>query len=91
MSERSQISDAVQLKNMRIRACNTKKTFSAVLRIRDPVPFWPQDPGSGMGKKLGSGSGMNSPDHIPESLETIFWVKILSLMRIWDGKNSASG
>jgi hypothetical protein len=30
-----------------------------------------------MGKKLGSGSGMNNPDHIFESLETIFWVKIL--------------
>jgi hypothetical protein len=32
-------------------------------------------PGSGMGKK--SGSGMNNPDHVSESLETIFWVKIL--------------
>ncbi len=28
-----------------------------------------------MGKK--SGSGMNNPNHISESLETIFWVKIL--------------
>jgi hypothetical protein len=38
-------------------------------------------PGSGMGKYQdpgsGSGSGMNNPDHISESLETIFWVKIL--------------
>jgi hypothetical protein len=25
-----------------------------------------------MGKKSGSGSGMNNPDHISESLETIF-------------------
>ncbi len=33
--------------------------------------------GSGMGKKSGSGSRMNNPDHISESLETIFWVKIL--------------
>ncbi len=32
-------------------------------------------PGSGMGKK--SGSGSNNPDHIFESLETSFWVKIL--------------
>jgi hypothetical protein len=32
-----------------------------------------------MGKKLGSGSGMNNPDHISESLETIFGVKILKL------------
>jgi hypothetical protein len=31
-----------------------------------------------MGKKSGSGSGMNNPDHISECLETIFfWVKIL--------------
>ncbi len=31
-------------------------------------------PGSGMGKKSGSGSGMNNPDHISDSLETIvFW------------------
>jgi hypothetical protein len=28
------------------------------------------DPGSGMGKKSRSGSGMNIPDHISESLET---------------------
>jgi hypothetical protein len=34
------------------------------------------DPGYGMGKKSGSGSGMNNPDHISESLKTIFWVKI---------------
>jgi hypothetical protein len=34
-------------------------------------------PGSGMDKKSGSGSGMNNPDHIFESLETIFWVKLL--------------
>jgi hypothetical protein len=33
--------------------------------------------GSGMGNKSGSGSGMNKPDHISESLEIIFWVKIL--------------
>jgi hypothetical protein len=32
-----------------------------------------------MDKKSGSGSGMNNPDHIAESLETIFWVKILKL------------
>jgi hypothetical protein len=30
-----------------------------------------------MGKKSRSGSGMNIPDHISESLETIFGVKIL--------------
>jgi hypothetical protein len=30
-----------------------------------------------MGKKSRSGSGMNFPDHISESLKTIFWIKIL--------------
>ena len=33
-------------------------------------------PGSGMGKK--SGSGTDNPDHISESLEVIFWVKYLN-------------
>ncbi len=37
-----------------------------------------------MGKK--SGSGMNNPDHISESLETIFWVKIL---KFFDYGNNA--
>jgi hypothetical protein len=38
------------------------------------------------------GSGMNNLDLISESLETIFWVKILnSLKRIRDGKNSIPG
>jgi len=35
--------------------------------------------GTGMGKKSGSKSGMNNTDHISESLETIFRVKILTL------------
>jgi hypothetical protein len=49
--------------------------FAPVLRIRirDPVPTF-LTPGYGMGKK--SGSGMNNTNHISESLETIFWVKI---------------
>jgi hypothetical protein len=38
---------------------------------------WIRDPGSGMAKKSGSGSGMNNPDHISERLETFFLVKIL--------------
>jgi hypothetical protein len=52
-----------------------------------------------MGKKLGSGSGMNRLDHIAESLEMIFWVKIFKLFDvdpgsgIWDAgwKKSGSG
>ncbi len=44
-------------------------------------------PGSGIrdGLKSGSGSGMNNPDHISESLGTIFGLNYLnSLMRIRD-------
>ncbi len=59
-----------------IRICILSSRFGiqAVLRIRirDPVPFWPLDPGSGKGKKSWSGSGMNNPDHNLQSLETIF-------------------
>jgi hypothetical protein len=40
------------------------------IRIRDLGWVKNQDP------YPGSGSGMNIPDHISESLETIFWVKI---------------
>ncbi len=39
------------------------------LRIRDPGWVKNQDPDPG------SGSGMNIPDPISESLKTIFWVK----------------
>jgi hypothetical protein len=56
-----------------------------------------------MGKTSGSGSWMNIPDHIFESLETMFWVKILKFLFdtdpewkkfgsvIRDGKNSDPG
>jgi hypothetical protein len=38
-----------------------------------------------MGKKSGSGSGMNNPDHTSESLQTIFGLKYLnSSMQIRD-------
>ncbi len=33
------------------------------IRIRDPMPLGPLDPGSGMGEKSEPGSGMNNPDH----------------------------
>jgi hypothetical protein len=36
-----------------------------------------------MSKK--SGSGMKNPDHISESLETIFWVKILKFFDVYPG------
>ncbi len=55
-----------------------------------------------MGKKSGYRSGINNPDHISESLETICGVKILKFLvadpgsgmekiRIRDGKNSNPG
>jgi hypothetical protein len=57
--------------------------------VADPVPFWPLVLGYGMGKK--SGSGMNNPDHISESWETIFGLKYLNfLIRIRDGKKFGS-
>ncbi len=43
------------------------------IRIRDPVPFWPLDPGSVIGFFRISDPG--SQTHIFESLVTIFWVK----------------
>jgi hypothetical protein len=53
------------------------KALEAVLRPGSGA-FLTPDPGSGMmGKKSGSGSGMINPDHISQSLETIFWVGIL--------------
>jgi hypothetical protein len=43
----------------------------------------------------GSRAGMNIPDHISESLETIFWVKknenSLMWIRIRDGKKFGTG
>jgi hypothetical protein len=52
------------------------------------MPFWIRD--TGWDKK--SGSGMNNPDHISESLATFLGLKYLhSLMRIRDGKNSDPG
>jgi hypothetical protein len=51
-------------------------TFSLHLisSVADPVLFDPRilDPGWG---EIGSGSGMNNPDHYSESLETVFRAK----------------
>jgi hypothetical protein len=41
-------------------------------KVGNRVEYSVADPGSGMGKKSGSGSGMNNPDHISESLKTNF-------------------
>jgi hypothetical protein len=47
------------------------------IRIRDPVPSRHLDLGWVKNQDPDSASGMNNPDHISESLETIFLVKIL--------------
>jgi hypothetical protein len=46
---------------------------SGIWCLFDP---WIRDQGWVKNPDPGSGSGMNSPDHISQSLETIFWVKI---------------
>jgi hypothetical protein len=46
--------------------------------IWDPVPFWPLDPGSGIGFLRIPYPGSRDPPsqtHIFESIVTIFWVK----------------
>jgi hypothetical protein len=57
-----------------------------IIIVADPDPGsdirclfhpWIRDPG--WIKKSGSRSGMNNPDHISESLDTIFRVKILDI------------
>jgi hypothetical protein len=51
--------------------------FFLIPSVEDPGSAAFLTPGSGMGKKLGSGYGMNSTDQISESLETIYWDKML--------------
>jgi hypothetical protein len=64
------------------------------IRIRDPVPFWPLDPGSGMSKKSGSGSGIRDeqPGSCLLKLRNQFWVKILKFFYVDPGwKKFGSG
>ncbi len=55
---------------------------------RRPVPFWPRDPGTGMGKKSGSGTGIREKQPASYFLELrnhIFGLKYLnSLKRVRD-------
>jgi hypothetical protein len=54
----------------------------------DPMAFWHLDPGCVKNQDSGYGSGMKNPDHISESLETVFLIKILrcgsGIFMIWD-------
>jgi hypothetical protein len=53
---------------------------SRIRRLFDP---WIRDPG--WVKKSGSGFWINNPEHISESLEIIFWVKILKFFDVDPG------
>jgi hypothetical protein len=69
--------------------CKLQQLFQPLLiGVANPDPGFGAflTPASGMGKKSGSGSWMNNPDHISDSLETIFWgLKYLnSLIQIRD-------
>jgi hypothetical protein len=55
---------------MKNQCCGSGAFLNPGSGLRDPGRVKSQDP------DLGSGSGMNIQDHISESLETIFWVKI---------------
>jgi hypothetical protein len=67
--------------------------------VADPDPgsgaFLTQGSGSAMNKNPEPGSGMNIPDHISESLETIFGLKLLEFFDAYPGsrteKNSDPG
>ncbi len=66
--------------------------FSRIPDLGSKIPNQCFESGSGMGKKIKiPGSGMNIPDHISESLETLFWVKntyLNSFMRIRNSESS---
>jgi hypothetical protein len=68
-------------------------TVLSSVAVPDPGSGAFLTPGSGMGKKARSGSGMNNLGHISESLKKQFSVLkyISSLMQIRDGKKFGSG
>ncbi len=61
-------------------------------RIRDPVPFWSLDRGSGMGKKSRSGSGMNIPA-VLRIHDILGWIRIRirGPMHLTNGSGSGFG
>jgi hypothetical protein len=46
---------------------------------------WIRNPGWIKSQDPELGSGMNNPDHISESLQTIFWIKILKFFDVDSG------
>jgi hypothetical protein len=63
-----------------ISRCPNPNEATATDSVADPGSGTFLNPGSEMGKKSRYGSGMNIPDHISESAETIFWAKILKFL-----------
>jgi hypothetical protein len=72
------------------------------IRIRDPVPFSPLDPGLGLIKNRIQIRNGQPESYFREPVETIFWVKILKSfdadpgsgmeqIRIREGKKFGSG
>ncbi len=55
------------------------ETTVLLIRIRDPVPFWPLDPGFGMVEKSVSRTRMNIPDYFEKN----FWVENTKIL--WCG------
>ncbi len=75
---------------------NFEKLYMVRSSVADPSPVSGAflTPGSGLRKKSISGSGVNNPDHISESLEIIFFggVKILKFFEADPGwKKIGSG
>ncbi len=65
-----------------------------LIRIWDPVPFWPRDPGWVKNQDPGSRIWDEQPGSYFRELRNHFFVfhtTLKSLMRIRDGKNSGSG
>jgi hypothetical protein len=64
------------------------QAFASTIMVPDPGSGVFLIPISGIrkGKKSGSGSGMNNPDHISENLETIYGLKYgTSILKFFDG------
>ncbi len=85
----------LQIIHLQIILTDPTNFYGAAAPDQGSGTFWTLlDPGSGMGKKSRSGYGMNFPDHISKSVETIFALKYLNFfMQMWirDGKKFGSG
>ncbi len=64
----------IRAKEKKWQAIVTIKNITKVSRIRDPVSFWPLDPGCLKNQDPDPGSGKNISEHISE-LRSNFWVK----------------